>query len=146
MSAPNQLQQNAQPGAYYLDQYVESVIPLLSSTNPANTIGVKTRIHREGNLVMITLDWNGVANTGAEALNYASAVGAIPARFISAANAPYGAVVKIDTTPGVKGLAIISIAANGQMVLYPAYKYNGATDLSLPAFVFITQCTFSYFI
>lgn len=146
MSAPNQLQQNAQPGAYYLDQYVESVIPLLSSTNPANTIGVKTRIHREGNLVMITLDWNGVANTGAEALSYASAAGAIPARFISAANAPYGAVVKIDTTPGVKGLAIISIAANGQIVLYPAYKYNGATDLSLPAFVFITQCTFSYFI
>ena len=140
MSAPNQLQQNSQPGAYYLDQYVEKVIPMAASDS-SGAFSIKTRIHKSGNLVMITLDWNGVAATGGAAVpNYSSVAGAIPDRFISAANAPYGAVVKTDNAATVKALGIVSISSVGQIVLYPAL----ATTLT--AGVYITQCTFSYFI
>ena len=139
MSAPNQLQQNSQPGAYYLDQYVEKLIPMAASAG-VGAFTIKTRIHKEGNLVMITVDWNGVANPGIAAANYSSVAGAIPDRFISSANAPYGAIVKIDDAATQKAVAILSISSVGQIVIYPA---AGAT---LPAGVFVTQCTFSYFI
>lgn len=145
MSAPNQLQQNSQPGAYYLDQYVEKLIPMAAS-NSSGAFSIKTRIHREGNLVMITVDWDGVVGTGTATSSYSSVAGAIPDRFISSANAPYGAIVKIDTGANVKGLAILAISSVGQIVLFPAYTYPPEAAGVLPEHVFITQCTFSYFI
>ncbi len=145
MSAPNQVQQNAQPGAYYLDQYEEKTIALAAAAG-VGAIGMKTRIHKEGNLVMITVDWNNVANPGIETINYSSVAGAIPAKYISATNAPYGGIVKIDTGASVKGLAILSISSVGQIVIYPSGAYAGTTAGSLPAQMFVTQCTFSYFI
>jgi hypothetical protein len=123
MSAPNQLQQNGYPGAYYLDQYVQQTVPLnsleLNAGNP-NIVTLSLKYHKQGQMVMIEVDAVG-ANTGAVVANvsrYTSATGAIPANFRPSA-AEDIIVYTYRASDGLRLPALMSCGTDGTIIIQP---------------------------